>query len=470
MNWLSSKLRNIRRSIDTSKWLLLAIFLLLNGLFQWASIHFGYKRYFISAEIFLAFLIVSLGIKWIGSAIFIFSVFQEIFLGMTKVFYLFNYSQISTIASFAFEAKPSYLGALAICSGLLALLFIKSIKLLRSVSWKRIFTTGIMLALGQGALSFREGNFLYPSYLERRDLIFGSSSYFIGNLQSLNEQAFFLTSNDNVEYHRINQPSAASLSLSEPLPEKILFIIAESWGKPKDNSLLEKQTAAIKSSPNSTDIQFGSIHALGSTIFGEFRELCGKIPTKLKFKNISRDEKSVGECLPASLYTKGYKTISLHGAHSTMYGRLEWYPVVGFHEMIFREILPISQKTECYSFPGYCDKYLFSTVKEKLLSTQKTFVYWMTLNSHTPYDQRDVTNFRENICKSTFGENYNHQLCIYHQLHTQFFEELAEMINDKKMHGVKVVIVGDHAPIFNDESSRLQFEADQVPMLQFTVR
>lgn len=463
-------LKNIIQTIDAPKWLLLAIFIALNGLFQWISIHFGYKRYFISAEIFLSFFLVAIGFKWIGSAAFIFSISQEIFLGMTKVFYLFNYSQISTITSFAFEAKPSYLAALAVCSGIIALLFIKSIKLLESINWKRVFTTGILLALLQGAFSFREGNFTHPSYLDRSDLIFGSSSYFIGNLQALNEQAFFLTSNDNVEYHKITQPSAASLSLSGPLPDKILLIIAESWGKPKDNSILEKQITAITSNPHSSHIQTGSIHAVGSTIFGEFRELCGKIPTKLKFKNISSDENSVGECLPALLHSKGYKTVSLHGAHSTMYGRLEWYPVVGFHEMIFKEILPISRKTECYSFPGYCDKYLFSIAKEKLSSAPKTFVYWMTLNSHTPYDERDVSNFRESICKLAFGEIYESQLCTYHQLHTQFFEELSEMINDKKMHGVKVVVVGDHAPIFNSESARMQFEADQVPMLQFTVQ
>jgi len=389
---------------------------------------------------------------------------------MTRIFYLFNYSQISTIAGFTFEAKPSYLVALTLCSILMAALFTKSVNFLKSVKWQRVLSTGIILISLQLAFSFRAGNFFYPSYLDRSDLIFGSSSYFIKELQSLNEKAFFLTNNENVEYHKITQPSAASLSITEPLPEKILFIIAESWGKPKENSVLEKQIAAITSNPHATALQTSSIHAIGSTIFGEFRELCGKIPTKLKFKNISNSEESVGICLPELLHSKGYKTISLHGAHGTMYSRLEWYPVVGFHEMVFKEILPISKQTECYSFPGYCDRYLFSIAKDKISSAKKTFVYWMTLNSHTPYDERDVTNFRASICNSAFGDIHNSQLCIYHQLHTQFFEGLAEMINDNKMRGVKIVVVGDHAPIFNEESSRLQFETDQVPMLQFTVQ
>lgn len=453
-----------------SRWLLLVFFFAINGIFQWASIHFGYKRYSISTEILASFFLISLGFTWMGSAAFIFSIFQEIFLGMTKVFYLFNYSQLSTVASFTFEAKPSYLFFLMLGIGFISLIFTKSIHLLKITGWQRVLATGILLTLLQCAFSFREGNFLYPSYLDRKDLIFGSSSYFINELQASNKKAFFLTNNDDVEYQKIKWPSAAELAISNPPPEKILLIIAESWGKPKDNSILEKQIASIQFSPHSKNFESGTIHAIGSTIFGEFRELCGKIPTKLKFKNISNDETSVGKCLPASLQSNGYKTISLHGAHGTMYDRLTWYPTVGFQEMIFKEILPISKEKECYSFPGYCDKYLFNLAKEKINSAKKTFVYWLTLNSHTPYDERDIDNFREYLCQSAFEGTYEPQLCSYHQLHKQFFDGLAEMIKDKKMQGLKIIVVGDHAPIFNNESSRLKFEPDQVPMIQFNVQ
>lgn len=452
----------------TSKISLFLIFLSLSIIFQWTSLHFGYKRYFFNAELLLSFFLISVNTRLLGTIVFFFAIFQEIFLGMTSIFYLFNYAQIKTIASFIFEAKITYLIALVICLGFISALLFAAIRVLKIFSWKRVLVFGILLSLVQATLSFRDGNFLQPSLMARKDLFFGSTSYFIQELQSINKQLFRLTSQENVEYQPIQYPSAAKLSIKENPEEKILFIIAESWGKPKDERVLEQQISFLRSSGNVKDLHLEKIHALGATIFGEFRELCGKTPTKLKFKNIPSD--ALADCMPASLYAKGYKTISLHGAHGTMYDRLQWYPAVGFHEMIFKEVLPISEKKECHSFPGYCDRYLFDIAAEKLASTSKTFLYWLTLNSHTPYDRRDIIEYDTNKCQSAFGESYVDQLCTYHQLHSQFFKGLSEMIKNEKLKGLKVIVVGDHAPIFNDESSRQQFEPDEVPMMYFTVQ
>ncbi|MCY1376772.1 hypothetical protein D9M69_642890 [compost metagenome] len=98
------------------------------------------------------------------------------------------------------------------------------------------------------------------------------------------------------------------------------------------------------------------------------------------------------------------------------------------------------------------------------------FLYWLTLNSHIPYDRRDVANYREGLCRAVFGATYNEQLCGYQNLHVQFFEHLARLAEDGSMRGVEVVVVGDHAPIFNDSASRARFEQEQVPMLHFMMQ
>ena len=65
---------------------------------------------------------------------------------------------------------------------------------------------------------------------------------------------------------------------------------------------------------------------------------------------------------------------------------------------------------------------------------------------------------------------YGDQLCNYQNLHVQFFEQLAKLVEDKSLRGVEVVVVGDHAPLFNGTESRNQFFKDRVPVLHFFVR
>lgn len=457
------------QNIWGNRLLLLGLFLLLGLVFQWVSLHFGYKRYLLNFETLLAFLIFSQGFRWLGLAGFIASIGQEIFLGMTSVFYLFDYAQIQTIAGFVFEAKLSYLIMLALLFGVVAVLFWGAVHSLRVVGWHRVFALLIVLILFQGALSFRDGNFLNPSLSERKNLLFGSSTYFIHELFDLNGKLFNLRSHENTDYIKIQQPSAAMVSLSEGnLSNKILFIIAESWGQSKNPLIIERQIQALRNSDKIQEIRLGTINAFGATAFGEFRELCGKLPTKLNLRKISQS--TLGECLPAKLKRQGYKTVSVHGAHGTMYDRLIWYPVVGFENMVFKEVLPFSKKVQCYSFPGYCDRDLFDVVLNKLTSDEKVFLYWLTLNSHTPYDRRDIVNYQEDICKSLFDKAHSEQLCNYQNLHTQFFEQLATLLKNNNMSGVEVVVVGDHAPIFNDELSRELFEPKTVPMLHFRVK
>ncbi|MCB4362600.1 hypothetical protein KIH07_02565 [Hydrogenophaga taeniospiralis] len=451
--------------------LLLAIYALLGLLFQGLSLYFGYKRHLFSAEMLLAFFLLAAGLRFFGVVAFIFAVASELSLGMSSIFYLFELGQIWDMAEFLFEARPSYLASLVLLIALMAAGLLLSIRTLKGLHRSRHLLLQIMVALGlfqyQWVLSAEEQTFFSPTFADRMHLLFGSSVHFARDVMVINKGQAIGNGPDDAEYIPIQYPSAAKLVWGQKqLPPRVLFIIAESWGQPKDLSILEGQIQALRQSPHVKDLTLDRVHAVGATAAGELREMCGMIPTRLNFRKLTAE--AVGDCLPAQLRKQGYSTIGIHGAHGFMYRRLLWWPEIGLKELIFKEALP-QTKPLCHSFPGYCDRHLFDIVRNRL-SAEKVFLYWLTLNSHMPYDRRDVVDYREELCRGAFGAAYDEQLCNYQNLHVQFFEHLAKLAEDESMRGVEVVVVGDHAPIFNDEASRGHFERKQVSMLHFTLQ
>lgn len=451
-------------------WLIPGFFIFFSVFFEYFSIFFGYKRYIFSFEMYIAFFFLLIGKKRIAILLFFLAIAVEVSLGMATILYLFEFSQIKTIFGFFLEAKISYIFGFVFSFAILLILFLFLSKFSKFTDWKRFLAIGTVLVMAQFTFSLRDGNFTQPTLSSRWNLIFGSSLYVNNDVMSLNRKVYALTSDEKGEFLQIRKPSAVQLNWDDvnELPSKIMLVVAESWGKPLDNKIMMNEIAYLSQSKNIKDLQIDSVSSGGATIYGEFRELCGLIPTKLKFRKINKEDLS--SCLPHSLVENGYKTVSLHGAHGTMYDRITWYPLTGIKEILFKENLPFDKSKECYSFPGYCDKYLFKYASSELKSSQKVFLYWMSLNSHTPYDKRDVSLYDESICKNGLGESYSEQLCVYHQLHSQFFKELENMTHDPALRGMKVIVVGDHAPIFNDEESREKFEKNQVSSISFSVK
>lgn len=460
----------MKNKSDWKNWLFPGFFIFFSVFFEFLSIFFGYKRYVFSFELYISFFFFLIGSKRISVLLFLLAIAIEIALGMASILYLFEFSQIKTIFGFFFEAKVSYIFGFILSFALLFTLFTSLNKFSEFADWKRFSVLGAILLIAQFTFSLRDGNFSQPTLTSRWNLIFGSSFYLNNDVMILNRKVYALTSDETGEFLQIKKPSAVQLnweSINE-LPNKIMLIVAESWGKPKDDKIVMNEIAYLYQSKNIKDIKLSYVSSGGATIYGEFRELCGLIPTKLKFRKI--DKENLISCLPHILAKHGFKTASLHGAHGTMYDRITWYPLTGIEKMLFKENLPFDKSKECYSFPGYCDRYLFKHALSELNSSQKVFLYWMSLNSHTPYDKRDVSYYDESICRNGLGEGYSEQLCTYHQLHSQFFKKLEEMTHDPSLKGMKVIVVGDHAPIFNDEESRDKFEKNQVSSVSFSVR
>jgi hypothetical protein len=444
---------------------------LLNVIFQYVAIRFGYKRYFINAEFLVSILVFGLKYRWLGLLLFLSAAALEIVLGLTGVFHFMDVREALDMMEFAFLARPEYLLG---SGGMLALAiacFWMIGRLIDEFRSGHVVLTLSFLAVGltysQWSVSEESGDFFTPVHASRNSLVFGSSAYILQDSLELNRVKQAVGGDPDIEYHAVRHPSAVKLTIGEsPAVQRILFVISEAWGLPRDPKVLEEQILALRKSPNVQDLAVQGVHARGATAAGEMRELCGLIPSRMNFGKMTPD--LVGECLPLKLKAQGYKTVAVHGADSSMYRRSRWYPVLGFEEMIFKDDMP-SVDSNCYSFPGYCDKNIFPVVNNQL-KQGKVFVYWLTLNSHIPYDRRDIANYRKNLCDEFSGAHESELLCNYQNLHVQFFEGLAKLLQDEALRGVKVVVVGDHAPIFYDDETRGRFEPEQVSMLHFTVK
>lgn len=454
--------------------LLLALYALLSLAFHGLSLYFGYKRHFFGAEMLLALLLFALGWKRLGAVALVAALVLELALGLSSVFYLFEKDQLWDMVEFLFEARLSYLAALALLPVAAAAAVWAAMRIQQGVGRRRqMVLVQVLVALGllqgQWVLSSEAQTFFTPTLAERPRLLFGSAAHFMREVMVMNRLAIIGDrADEHAEYVPIQHPSATQKVWRGGLPSahRVLLVMAEGWGLPQEPAVLERQIESLRRSPHVQALRLDTIHAKGATAAGELRELCWVVPTRLNFRKMTPEK--VGDCLPAQLRRQGYATVGVHGSYRAMYRRTLWWPQIGLSETLFKEDIPLAQEP-CHSFPGHCDRHLLDTVKSRL-EGDKAFVYWLTLNSHMPYDRRDVARYREALCDVWQAGEYWDQLCRYQNLHVQFFEGLAALAGDEAMKGVEVMVVGDHPPLFNDDDSRERFSRDQVPVLHFVVQ
>ncbi len=231
-----------------------------------------------------------------------------------------------------------------------------------------------------------------------------------------------------------------SVPVSELNP-KLLLVVAESWGSFQDAGVQYEILAPIlKKKPGFEWLEQGELKFQGATVAAEFRELCGLRPNHFNLKSV---EAGFESCLPRRLRENGYATAAVHGAAGLMYDRVYWYPRAGFDELHFRET--DGWASRCYSFPGVCDREIAREYIGPAFSGEgKKFVYWLTLNSHSIYDRRDLHGNFFDCAKH--GIPLDTDVCRMAELHAQFFHDLAGILDDAFMQGVEVLIVGDHTP------------------------
>lgn len=245
----------------------------------------------------------------------------------------------------------------------------------------------------------------------------------------------------------------------------VFFIINESLGVPKNQAVLDQILSPLYDDELLIhDLKINQTSYVGPTVYAELRELCHAQPFNFNLKNL---ESGFDKCLPHLFQKRGYETIALHGALGTMYDRKYWYPRAGFQKTIFFENK--KWKSQCYSFPGTCDweiAQLISSIFSKANKPQ--FIYWLTLNSHSLYDKRDIF-YNVFDCKA-FKIEESTESCRNIKLQAQFFYVLAEMLKSSEIKNAEVVIVGDHAPVILNKSEKEKyFIEDNILLISFEV-
>jgi len=254
--------------------------------------------------------------------------------------------------------------------------------------------------------------------------------------------------------------TAPLFEVARPETDKILLVVVESWGVSSAPVMADVLEPLLDRKASFKKFKRGESFFSGATVAAELRELC---QYHAKHFNLKSAEDGFQSCLPNRLRRAGYDTIGMHGAAGTMYDRAYWYPRAGFEQTIFYETK--SWEHRCYSFPGACDFELMAEVPRFFAEVDKGFFYWLTLNSHYFYDNRDI--HLDRFDRAKYGMDADPQVCRNLKLQAQFFHYFSKMLERPEMADVEVMIVGDHDPIIsNEETYEEYFKKNRVPWIK----
>ena len=426
-------------------------------------------RPLINLDYFIAALLFSMPwrmSRYLGIAVFLFCTLFDILMFVMQLFPFIDINGAIYLIPFIFNAPWSY--------QTLFVLAISYIIIMPLGLWKLGIRTNLYhvlwVCIPLAVLSYFTGLFQYHERSLQMN-IFGRNNFFYGKSQielyfANKSFATFTISNAAPNFLPLRF-AHASAQLAQPPSSKILFIVNESWGQPKNPALqaavLEKLAAERE---RFAYWQEGHFPFVGSTIQGEIRELCALYVDGPAMRHTPPSQFT--GCISHKLQQQGYMTIALHGASSLLYDRSNWYPKAGFSQIMAAE--QMMGKPTCMAFNGVCDSALFPVVQKAFATHPKLFFYWMTLTTHTDYYAEDLFNHR--LKCAAYGLPADTMLCRNFSLQTQFFDELAALVKQPEMRGTEVIVVGDHPPpaINLGEIYKYLTEEGEVAWIHFKVK
>lgn len=446
------------------KIILTAIFVFLVNLVPLLAVwSFSLVRPVVNIDYFFAMAFYVLGFWWLGLLFFIISFFADVLSLVAQLFPFFRFGELVYMSRFLGFAPFAYqAAAIAVIAYFVFLVFLH-------LSFASGLSRGGVLLL----LVLFGGCFVGSTYSSAKKMTYREPPGYFSS-----SQLEYLVFSRMVGFsERVRQgdagfahyPGDRAISIWEELkkeerPGKALFIVAESWGVPLD-PLVQEYILSPLYGLEGREIEGGVIRFSGATVEGELKELCGLMPSTYDVRGIP--EVLAKKCFPSTLRKSGYKTFSFHGASSTMYDRYLWYPLIGFDTPVFFESKRWGRR--CYSFPGACDVDIFDKISKIFDANEgeKAFVYWLTLNSHSPYDERDIFADRFDCARFSLSEG---EVCNNLRLHAQFFYYLARFLESPEVGGVEVIVVSDHEPRFFSDVSYLadNFEVGEVPWVRIS--
>ena len=256
--------------------------------------------------------------------------------------------------------------------------------------------------------------------------------------------------------------TSAGGKVGDNVDPNIVFVVVESWGKNRSNTVEEALLTPYRSIEleHSYIVSTGTVPFNGGTVSGEMRELCG---TKLGLGVISAPELRLKECLPGQIEKKGYHTVAVHGFEGTMFERASWYRKIHFEETWFRKQLLREGLPECPGpFPGICDAAIADWIQSRLQNAKEPqFIYWMTLNSHLPVPLVNMVKDPPSCSSVTILADDG--ICAWYRLIFNVHRSIAELAIKEEGKPTIFVVVGDHAPPFSSQNRRDQFSYTVVP-------
>ncbi len=251
------------------------------------------------------------------------------------------------------------------------------------------------------------------------------------------------------------------LEKNEKLPKKILFVMIESFGfgTSEINQYQYKEMISKELVARGREVTFSSVPFKGSTIPGEYRELC-RAYTNTPILNIPQQIQ--GSCLPRILAEQhGFETQALHGYGGGFFDRVRLYREFGFDKTLFgtelQSRIPLQKKCGHLLFKGLCDAEVADHIEKSLSSLNgQQFLYWLTLNGHQPSHSSPQLGQFLTCEKMNLDVDSICWTIQYAQVVTN------SVINIAKSHpDVYIILVGDHSP----GTHRGVFSASRVPMI-----
>lgn len=192
---------------------------------------------------------------------------------------------------------------------------------------------------------------------------------------------------------------------------KVVMVLVESWGVPKNVELLKAQLRPFDS--------------LQTAFIGLYpRTVAYTQGAEWEDFGIPGGTVNDSVILPLRYRKAGYETWYVHGYDGDFYEREKKYPSYGFDSLLFRkDFFAMGLKGCQYGFPGVCDKSLGAWLSDKLNNEKKQFVYWTTLDAHYPYEGRDYTA-QSQLCKEF---NLSSVACTFYSHEEETLQTVAQI-------------------------------------------
>lgn len=418
----------------------IALILSINIIFLFFYYYLGFKRTLFNTDYLWPILLLSIPwrpVKWVASILLAAYCCIDIIVLLLGIFPFLDFQAIIYLAPFIFDAPPMYIWTIVIICISLILICFGFIKF----SYKISFYGTLIVVL---CMAFLANTWGYIIYYRTELGFFGETSADLASSQYANIKIHL--GSDFLDISKIKPeftPTkylAASQKIKATDSKKLLLIVNESWGSPRNDRVQQDILMNILNNSSVSYLEYGENDFVGATVEGEFRELCQLSVSSYGFR-YSEDHEFLG-CLPLFFQKKGYRTVAMHGNSGGLYDRFSWYKKVGFQKILFREDIP-ADLPHCHAFRGICDSALFKIVEEYFSSDKPIFMYWLTLTSHSPYSEKDILQKRIDCLKYEIPEG---AICNNLQLQAQFFDQLAELIKRPGMKDSEIIVVGDHQP------------------------